>query len=846
MGNKDVRAPFLASHQLIVLILTGLFLLGTHTGTLQRVEALFYDLGMHLMPAGTSSSSVAVVAIDNEAISRIGPWPWPRDNIARTIDRLRRFQVRAIGLMLPLDAAQTPPSLESLLESASSSKKLAAAGKKWAARLDTDRRLARAISVAGNVVVAAEYGETSVPRPLSQQVRDEALQGDGLWGDWLSALLRPLTAGPGRAPVSVSAPIDPLAEAAVGIGLVEDLGRGGSRRGVALALPADGKPLPSLVTALAALNQGAGGAKPLLGPGGAISVGDKVYPGGPDLIYYPLLPRATGGRFPVPVYSAGALWDAGPVEKQLRDKTVLIGVTDPALTPVVRGPGGTELAPVTWSAIALAGLLEDSHVTVPPWFYAFQRCLILVLALYLWLAPERLHGRAVLLIAVLASAVMLNIDLVLLLARQLWLPLAVPALFLLATSGALWLRRSVVLWSARGYREVAEVRRALGESLGAQGRLDEAFEQFRLCSQNGAVLEPLYRLGLEFERRRQPEQARAVYGYLGATDPGYRDIAERMKCLETALGGVGVPVAPGGNVAMTRVLDDPTLEKPTLGHYRLERELGRGAMAVVYLATDSKLGRAVAIKALSLSEEFEGDALREAEQRFAREAEAAARLSHPNIVTVYETGNDHGLAYIAMDYAGGESLEQYTPPENLLPVSEVLEVGAQVAEALDYAHRRDVVHRDIKPSNIIYDQAQGTVKVTDFGIARLTDDSRTRTGIVMGTPLYMSPEQAVGEKVDGRSDLFSLAVTLYQLLTGRPPFVGDSVANLMYRIATVRPQSVRRVRPEIPANVSRLISRALEKEPVERFATGEDMAEALLRCHGHLTGERRRAVGSPG
>jgi len=841
-----VRASFLASHRFIVLIVAGVFLLGTHTWSVQRAEALFYDLGMYLMPGGTASSSVAVVAIDKEAISRIGPWPWPRDNIARTIDRLRRLDARAIGLMLPLDETQTPPSLESLLESASSSKRLAATGKKWATRLDTDRRLARAISVAGNVVVAADYGETSVLRPLSQPLRDEALKGGELSGWRLSDLLRPLTAGPGRPLVSVAAPIELLAEAAAAVGLVEGMGGGGPRRGMALALPADGKTLPALVTALAALSQGAAGTKLVLGPGGAISAGEKVFPGGPDLLYYPLVPRAAKGRSPVPVYSAGALWDDGPLEKQLRGKTVLIGLTDPALAPVVHGPRGTELTPVTWSAIVLAGLLEDSHVTVPPWFYAFQRFLILVLAAYLWLAPERLHGRAGLLIALLAAAVLLNIDLVLLLARQLWLPLAVPALFVLVTSGALWLRRSLMLWGARGYEEAAEVRRALGGSLSAQGRLDEAFEQFRLCPQDGAVLEPLYRLGLEFERRRQPEQARAVYGYAGSTDSQYRDIPERMQRLETAFGGVGVPAAAAGNAAMTRVLEDPGLEKPTLAHYRLERELGRGAMAVVYLATDSKLGRAVAIKALSLSEEFEGDALEEAEQRFAREAEAAARLSHPNIVTVYETGNDHGLAYIAMDYAGGESLEEYTPPENLLPVSEVLDVGAQVAEALDYAHQRDVVHRDIKPSNIIYDRARSTVKVTDFGIARLTDDSRTRTGIVMGTPLYMSPEQAVGERVDGRSDLFSLAVTLYQLLTGRPPFVGDSVANLMYRIATVRPQAVRRIRPEIPANLSRLINRGLEKDPGERFPTGEDMAEALLRCRGRLTGERRRAVGTPG
>ena len=195
-----------------------------------------------------------------------------------------------------------------------------------------------------------------------------------------------------------------------------------------------------------------------------------------------------------------------------------------------------------------------------------------------------------------------------------------------------------------------------------------------------------------------------------------------------------------------------------------------------------------------------------------------------------------------MDYAQGDSLEIYTDSDSLLPPDEVLEIGAQVAVALDYAHGQQVVHRDVKPSNIIYDREQRSVKITDFGIARLTDDSRTRTGVLLGTPSYMAPEQATGKGVDGRSDLFSLAVTLYQLLTGRLPFVGDSLGNLIYRIASAKHESIAKLRPELSTPVSRAINRALQKEPSKRFPTGKAMAEVLRKCRNRDEGQRRRSA----
>jgi len=190
----------------------------------------------------------------------------------------------------------------------------------------------------------------------------------------------------------------------------------------------------------------------------------------------------------------------------------------------------------------------------------------------------------------------------------------------------------------------------------------------------------------------------------------------------------------------------------------------------------------------------------------------------------------------------GESLEAWTGRDGLLPVWEVLEIAAQVADALAYAHSRKVVHRDIKPANIIYDRDNGIAKITDFGVARILDASGTRSGTVLGTPSYMSPEQVAGKKADGRSDLFSLGTTLYQLLTGSLPFEGDSVATLMYRITSQDPRPVRKLRRGLPVCIGRLVARALQKEPGKRFADGEAMAAAILNCRAQFKGGRRKTA----
>ncbi len=268
-------------------------------------------------------------------------------------------------------------------------------------------------------------------------------------------------------------------------------------------------------------------------------------------------------------------------------------------------------------------------------------------------------------------------------------------------------------------------------------------------------------------------------------------------------------------------------DRDRLGRYRIERLLGRGAMGAVVLGRDADTGRLAAIKTLSLSNEFSADEVTEARVRLFREAEAARRLQHPDIVAIYDTGQDDELAYIAMEYVAGLDLQRYTHASRRLPLPLVVHIGRRVAHALAHAHSQGVIHRDIKPANVMIDASAGVVKVTDFGVARIADACRTRTGMLLGTPTYMSPEQLSGQRVDGRTDLYSLGVTLFQLLTGALPHQGESMARLMYGIVNEVAPDVRTLRPEVPQALARVLAQTLAKSPEARYADGLQLDQAL-------------------
>jgi serine/threonine-protein kinase len=268
-----------------------------------------------------------------------------------------------------------------------------------------------------------------------------------------------------------------------------------------------------------------------------------------------------------------------------------------------------------------------------------------------------------------------------------------------------------------------------------------------------------------------------------------------------------------------------------IGRYRIQEKIGEGAMADVYRAHDPSINRSLAIKVLK--GEFRQNP--EYSTRFLREAKAAGALSHRNIVTIYDVGEIDGYPYIVMELLEGEPLNEVMQRLGKLPADQVMSVGQQLADALRYAHRLGVIHRDIKPSNVMFDSRDGSIKLLDFGIARIkeadsfleTDSVKTQIGQVLGTPRYMSPEQALGQEIDGRSDLFSVGVILYELITGKKAFGGVSAATLALQITQQDPEPIAKLAPESPRGLQFIVNKLLAKKPERRFADGAQLSAAL-------------------
>ncbi len=268
----------------------------------------------------------------------------------------------------------------------------------------------------------------------------------------------------------------------------------------------------------------------------------------------------------------------------------------------------------------------------------------------------------------------------------------------------------------------------------------------------------------------------------------------------------------------------PETATEKLGRYEILSELGQGAMGVVYKAIDPLIDRVVAIKTVKFAGSKEDCA--SFEERFYREAKSAGRLNHPHIVTIYDVGKSDNTAYIAMEYLQGQQLKEILDVHTAMSIDRIVDIAAQIAEGLGYAHKNGIVHRDIKPANIMLVQGD-TVKITDFGIARMSSSTGTLAGTVLGSPRYMAPEQVIGKVVDGRSDIFSLGVVLYEMLTGESPFDGDNINTTMYRIVNEAPVSPKTLAPRIPEAFDYIVAKALAKHPDARYQSADEMAHAL-------------------
>lgn len=484
------------------------------------------------------------------------------------------------------------------------------------------------------------------------------------------------------------------------------------------------------------------------------------------------------------------------------DPAVLIGATvfvdtSPALVAAeALLPSGQFVTVSEITASLLAAVEHDRSITAPPWASAIEWLAPMLLAIVAVLfMPERSRKDIAVLTGV-AVVMLLLLEGLLLYVLHVRVDLGRPLLIFLGIS-------LLSLWLVGDKAKDLEDAFKKGSDFLAAGRLEPAFAEFRRCMPSETIATIMYKLSLAFESQAKPERAEAVLDWMKRTHGAPESASKKQK----------ISGAP-----------------ERLGRYVIEKRIGRGAMGAVYLARDPRINRPVALKVISIEKEFEDEELKEARLRFYREAESAGRLQHPNIITVFDAGEDQGLAYIAMEYVPGIPLKQFTDPKRLLAPKRALELCASTADALDYAHNQGVIHRDIKPANLMYNPKQGSLKITDFGVARMTDNNATKTGIVLGTPMYMSPEQLSAEELHGHSDLFSLGVTLYELLAGEVPFHATNIAVLMTKITTEEAAPISQRRAGIPPSVDSVLAKAMAKKPQDRFSCGAEMAIALRNC----------------
>ena len=500
---------------------------------------------------------------------------------------------------------------------------------------------------------------------------------------------------------------------------------------------------------------------------------------------------------PIPRMTAKEVLEGGFDGGDLVDTTVFIDAAPPIVAAAAVLPSGQFVTRSEITAALLANVEQGRSVFAPSWIRALEVLAPALLAIVAVLFMPGRMRRDIIVMTAVTIVGLIVIEALLLVILRVRLDLGRPIVIFLGAAILCW-------WLAGAVRKAAVHAYKRGVDFLTAGRLEPAFAEFRRCEPTESLATMMYKLSLAFEEQAKPERAEAVLDWMKQTHgSGTRN--------KSPFGGK--------NGAPDR-----------LGRYVIERKIGRGAMGAVYLAKDPRINRSVALKVIPIEKEFEDEELEEARLRFFREAESAGRLTHPNIITVYDAGEDKHLAYIAMEYLEGAALTKYTDPKRLLAPGKALELCARTAEALDYAHNQGVIHRDIKPANVLYNVRDDSLKISDFGVARLTDNNRTKTGIVLGTPMYMSPEQLNAEELTGHSDLFSLGVTLYELLVGEVPFSASNIAVLMTKITTEDPAPISNRRPGIPPSVDSVLAKALAKRPEDRFTNGGEMSIALRNC----------------
>lgn len=824
MRQASAKIPQWAAGFTVALLVIAAFAAGWYP--LQKLEYMTYDL-RSAMRQGAVSSPVVIVGIDDLSIQKAGGWPLPRGYAADLIRKLKGYGAKTIGAEILYSESDTDNN-RGLLAIRQIRDKIAQdpASQKDARLLEISKALTEAERLLSSSYAFAAALESSknVILPLQFQLSGNAAAPTQLPAFMGKNSISTTAKGAFPAASGVVMPAEEFAGKAAGLGAANIMpDSDGIVRRAPTLIAYNGRLFPSfaLRTALDYLGSGING---LIVDGG-IRAGKLTIPidnSGRMLISY------SSKSANVPSYSLPDVMGDKIPAATFKDKIVLIGLTGAgrgaaSATPLQGSANNLEI-----TASAIENIINKNHV-VRPWWLMYVE--LVIIALFGGIAVLPLRGA--LFRAVVPTAILIiwcALCIYLFYAQGIWVKMTYPVIVLILGQAAVLLTGGVRSGKMPKNELKLDGGIALGLTLQAKGQLDAAFEKFRECPLNDdSIKEHLYCLGQDFEVKGMTDKALAVYEHiLSAGD--YMGLAAKVKKFQTGGQKAQQPV-PEQETA-TVLMQSADMAKFTLGRYEVIKELGRGAMGVVFLGRDPKINRDVAIKTLSY-EDVDSEQCSEIKTRFFREAEAAGRLSHPNIVRVYDVGEDKDTAYMAMEMLDGVDLIKHCTKGALLPFGEVLKLVTRVGEALDYAHSNGVVHRDIKPANIMLLQNK-EIRVTDFGIARVMESSKTQTGMVLGTPSYMSPEQIAGRKVDGRSDLFSLGVVFFELLTGERPFKGDTIATLMYNITSTPPTPIKKVEPRMPACIVEIIDKLLQKNADDRYSRGQDFVEALNRCKKSL------------
>ena len=789
--NPGFRKSYLVG-LIITLLIIPLMLIDPDVFKLVELKSL--DFRFAFRGQAEHDRDVVIVSIDDKSISRIGKWPWSREKYAVLIDKVKQAGARVIAFDVYFQETGGVLNHE-------------------------DKRLVDSVRKAGNVILPLYFNLNK-----REKSRGEAeLENIGLFAIRDVENRELLNEYPMIKGYELFSSFPELNRAASGMGHINMIAdKDGIVRKELMVVGYKNRYIPSLALKVAQKYLRVDNDSMTLIGGEGIALGDKKIPVSPEQISGAMLwgfvhINYRGGYRTFDYVSFVDVINDRVPEDAFRDKAVLVGATAAGLYDLRSTPFATVFPGVEKQASVVDNIIQGDFITKPFQSDVLSAILCIFIGLLLtFLIPRMKLLHAIFVVCVLTMVIISGGYIAFARANS-WVNMTYPIIttWFVFLSSVLTLYASAKRDQRKALEESYEAIKMLGLSYQEKGSLELAYNTFNKLSLNDEVMTLLYHLAIQLEKKRKGSLAIQIYKKIYNKDKNFEDVAQRLSTF--------------GVKTIEPIEDSLSLKQgQTLGRYEIVKQLGKGAMGEVYLAKDAHIDRYVAIKTFRFGREIDEESLRAIKENLLSEARMAGKLSHPNIVTIHDAGEDWDLSYIAMEVLEGVELNDYCRPENLLPYERVIEIVSSVARALDYAHDHGVIHRDIKPANIMIQQGGG-IKITDFGIACVREKNGDHREIA-GTPVYMSPEQIGRGELDGRTDLYSLGVVLFELLTGRRPFTAPRLGALIKKILNDPVPQLRERREGVPEYFQLIINKLLEKDKEKRYSSGEDLVNDMKKA----------------